>query len=150
MPQELSKYITYIFVLWKLSHIYPHTVGTGYFSWNKMFLSYRNLEESQKIPERQRRALMTETKQIACRKISLLRIGALTLLWQRKYCYLNSFIINTQYHNWRQTCFTCSGSKERKVGTGKEHQQCKLKAVILKCTSARNTFIFQRACSLEI
>lgn len=53
---------------------------------------------------------------------------------------------NFQYHLEGD----CSGSKERNVGIGKEHQQCKLKAVILKCTSAINTFIFQRASSLEI
>lgn len=34
---------------------------------------------------------------------------------------------NFQYHLEGD----CSGSKERNVGTGKEHQQCKLKAVIL-------------------
>lgn len=107
---ELSKYVTHIFVLWKLSHIYPQMVDTGYFSWNKLFSSYWNLEESQKISERQGRAPMTETKQTACRKSHFWGLEP-SQFSDRKYCYLNPFIINTQYHNWRQICFTfwCPG-----------------------------------------
>lgn len=53
---------------------------------------------------------------------------------------------NFQYHLEGD----CSGSKERNVGIGKEHQQGKLKAVTVKCTSAINTFILQRGWSPEI
>lgn len=69
------------------------------------------------------------------------------VLWMTTGCKSSSLTgTNFQYHLEGD----CSGSKERNVGIGKEHQQGKLKAVILKCTSAINTFIFQRACSLEI
>lgn len=47
-PRAFKIYNIY-FVLWKLSHIYPHTVDTGYFSWNKLFSSYWNSKESQEI-----------------------------------------------------------------------------------------------------
>lgn len=111
-PRAFKIYNIY-FVLWKLSHIYPQTVDTGYFSWNKLFSSYWKLKESQEIPVGFKAGKGTDdTDKTKCmQKTSLLRIGALTPPWQRKYWYLNPFIINTQCHNWRQICFTfwCPG-----------------------------------------